>query len=301
MVIDRLCLDENLQEKLPLARRVFPHIFYYVNPAEYHEKYVAWHWHPELEFSWILQGTIEISTPNHTCRLSAGEGIFINSNVLHTIRPVSDDVSTALTQVFDSQLIAGAHGSVFEQNYIFPITENKEIEMVVFRPDKPEHRQILDLIHKSYEIAENQPFGYEFMIRNAFSEVWLLLCSELKQKSIPHRMNSNQDEERIKKMLLFIESNYMQKISLQEISESANISKRECLRCFERSLNMTPFTWLMEYRVRMAARMMRETDHPITTIAYDTGFCSTSYFGKVFKQIIGQTPSQYRAGLTVRK
>lgn len=294
MVIDRLCLDENLQEKLPLAHRLFPHISYYVNLSEYHEKYVAWHWHPELEFSWILRGTIEISTPNHTCRLSAGEGIFINSNVLHTIRPASEHYPTALTQVFDSQLIAGTHGSIFEQKYVLPITENKEIEMLVFHPGNPDHQQVLDLIHKAYEISEHQPFGYEFMIRNALSDVWMLLCSELNQKSIPHRISGSQDEERIKKMLLYIENNYMQKISLQQISESANISKRECLRCFERSLNMTPFTWLMEYRVRMAAKMMRETNRPITTIAYDTGFCSTSYFGKIFKKIIGQTPSQYR-------
>ena len=94
--------------------------------------------------------------------------------------------------------------------------------------------------------------------------------------------------------LQYIEENYTENISLEELSKSANVSKSECLRCFKKSLNTTPYKYIMEYRLSKAANMLRYSDKPIGNIAIDVGFNQMSHFGKCFKEKTGYSPKQYR-------
>ena len=82
--------------------------------------------------------------------------------------------------------------------------------------------------------------------------------------------------------------------SLEDIAESAAISDRECLRCFQASIHQSPVEYLIEYRVRAAAKLLETTDRPITEIAMATGWSSSSYFTKMFRRIYGKTPNEYR-------
>ena len=77
------------------------------------------------------------------------------------------------------------------------------------------------------------------------------------------------------------------------------ISSREseCCRCFARTLQMTPFEYLMKYRILEATKKMIETiKNPmsIADIALSVGFNNVSYFNKLFKKFLGCTPTYYR-------
>ncbi|MCR5747386.1 MAG: AraC family transcriptional regulator, partial [Lachnospiraceae bacterium] len=87
---------------------------------------------------------------------------------------------------------------------------------------------------------------------------------------------------------------YQDRISLSDIAASASISDRECLRCFQNNLGTTPFTFLLRYRCRVAADRLKRSADPVTEIAYGCGFSSPSYFGKIFRQEMGWSPSDYR-------
>ena len=65
-------------------------------------------------------------------------------------------------------------------------------------------------------------------------------------------------------------------ISLKDIAYAANISQREALRTFRNHLNLTPFAFLMEYRLRTATVQLTDTTAPVSQIEYDCGF---SYYG----------------------
>ena len=102
----------------------------------------------------------------------------------------------------------------------------------------------------------------------------------------------------MKTALNYIKHNYNHEVSLDDIAKSCNISKSECCRSFKRILNMTPFEYLMEYRILKASEELAKNDKSISNIAISNGFNGTSYFGKVFKKYIGSTPSEYRKSLT---
>ena len=84
---------------------------------------------------------------------------------------------------------------------------------------------------------------------------------------------------RMQKILRYIEEHYAEDITLADLSKSANISKSECSRCFKLSLNATPYKYLTEYRLSMAAQLLKTTREPVGNIAASVGFRQMSHFG----------------------
>ena len=71
----------------------------------------------------------------------------------------------------------------------------------------------------------------------------------------------------------------METVTLEDISSSIMVSKSECCRCFKRTLNVTPFEYLMKYRIlESTKRMHRKPLDSISEIAGSVGFNNTSYY-----------------------
>ncbi len=289
-----LILNENLEEDVRRPVEGFPYMLCYEEMVLRPGGFVPWHWHADVEFMWVMQGSVRLDTSNHSHVVHAGEGAFINSNMLHYKESLPGPPAVVLNQLFDIQLLAGGHKSIFEQKYITPVIECKELEVLIYRPSTARQRQMIELFRHAYDAAEQEEYGYEFTVRSDFSTIWCLLCKEAESVIRERKTVSSQGEERIKKMMLYIRDHYSEKISLEQIAAAANISERECLRCFHDMLNTSPFSYLMDYRVRRAAGLLRETDRTVTDIAFACGFFGTSYFGKVFKKSMECTPKQYR-------
>lgn len=289
-----LRLNENLEEDVEHPVEGFPHMYDCDEVARHPGGHVPWHWHGDVEFMWVMQGSIRLDTSSHSYTLHPGEAAFVNSNILHYKEPLPGISPMSLNQLFDVQFLAGGYKNVFEQKYIAPVVECRELEALVFRPSAARQRTIIELLRHSYDAAEQGEYGYEFTVRNDLSSVWCLLCREAEPVLRAKKAGSSQGEERIKKMMLYIRDHYGEKVSLEQIAAAADVSERECLRCFGSMLNMTPFTYLMDYRVRRAASLLRETDRSVTDISYSCGFFGTSYFGKVFKKNMHCTPTEYR-------
>ena len=86
----------------------------------------------------------------------------------------------------------------------------------------------------------------------------------------------------------------MMQLSLEEVAAAASVGKRECLRCFRRTIGVTPIQYLLKFRIRQASRLLVETDRPVTEIALLCGFESPSYFAAAFRRLTGRTPRSYR-------
>ena len=116
----------------------------------------------------------------------------------------------------------------------------------------------------------------------------------LKNLSIPQNMVRNHDEERMQKVLTFIEEHYSENITLARMALAANISKSELLRLFHRTLECTPYQYLMAFRLRKASELLQKTALSIGEISGEVGITNQSQFGSHFKKFTGYTPSEYR-------
>ena len=94
--------------------------------------------------------------------------------------------------------------------------------------------------------------------------------------------------------MIYIHEHYAEKISIAQLAAATFSSERECFRLFHNCLHMTPVEYIKSYRLQMACQMLARGREPVTSIAQACGLGSRSYFGKVFREQTGCTPSEYR-------
>ena len=286
----KLRIRTNQMEEVEGLHNEYPYTFHHVSLRVTE---VPWHWHEALEFNLVLDGEVKVSTANQTQVFQKGEGFFLNSNVLAAMDSDTDCIMDS--HLFHPVFLSGHFKSVFETKYLNPIVQNRNLDMVAFRGTNTHQKQILNKLRQLGQL-QKEP-DTEFQTRNLLSEIWLFLLDEIKNAdpNIYHPQQKNQD--RILTMISFIQENFSEKLTLEDIADSAAVSTRECLRCFKSSIRQSPMDYLIEYRVRTAKKMLETTDLSITDIALRCGFNSNSYFRKLFHRICGKTPNAYRKEL----
>ncbi|MGP4039461.1 AraC family transcriptional regulator [Gracilibacillus sp. D59] len=98
----------------------------------------------------------------------------------------------------------------------------------------------------------------------------------------------------IAKAVSFIEKNYAEDISLNDIVAISGLSKYHFTRLFSTSVNETPIQYLTKVRIQHALDLLQNSEKSIEEIAKEVGYTSSNYFSKVFKHLLNETPSAYR-------
>ncbi len=266
---------------------------YVLNRVDSRQTQVPWHWHEELEFSYVRRGALRVAISGRSYVFSEGEGFFLNANVLHSMAPVRPPQEVYWdSHMFHPTLLGGYYKSVFDTKYMSPVLRNKNFALAAFRGETDAQQKILRLLRQAAEIQAVQ--DSEMLTRNVFSEIWLLLRDEMQALGQTHDRISPVNQERIQSMLAYIHAHYAEKLTLDQIAAAAIVSRRECLRCFQSCIQKTPLGYLLDYRIQMAEQLLRTTDLPVTQIAGQVGIADSAYFSKLFKQLRGVTPGQYR-------
>lgn len=285
------------EEKLPYASADFPYVASRAELNDYRESFVPWHWHGAVELFYMESGELQYQTPHKTAVFPAGSAGMVNANVLHMTKIQTPEKRTVqLLHLFDPRLLAGEHGSAIEKKYILPILASSQVEILSLCPDDARHAAIIERIRSAFLLDESK-MGYELLLREALSNIWLLLfeiCFPVLQKNPQPDNRSNHAAEKAKRMMVYIHEHYAEKISVPELAASAFLSERECYRVFQAHLHMTPSVYIKSCRLQAACQMLADSQMPITEIAYACGLGNASYFGSMFRKATGCTPLQYR-------
>ena len=98
----------------------------------------------------------------------------------------------------------------------------------------------------------------------------------------------------ILKAQAYIESNFDRNISVEQIAEQTNMSKRNFIRRFKNATQNTPLEYLQRVKIEAAKKALEKNDRDVTSLMFDAGYNDIKTFRKVFKQITGLTPQDYR-------
>ena len=280
--------NENNEELVQHGDYEFPCALYFSDIDVYTASEIAWHWHKEIEIVVLYEGSVSLETEKESIVLQKGDGVFINSEELHYFKKIGDEKCVLISYVFDKSLVIGDKGSIIERKYIEPLVQNKTLSL--FKISEKLSRKLEEVFFE----YEDKKFGVEINIRNILSSVLLEIIIENREKLIEKKTYKNLDNQRIKGMLDFIQKNYSNELTLKEIGEAVFIGERETLRCFARTIGISPIEYLKKYRVKVAANLLTTTDLPVTEICIQCGFNSPSYFSKSFQRVFNVTPREYR-------
>lgn len=292
MILNRSHIHLNSQKKElpPKGLELFPITANNGDIHQYPADYIPVHWHTELELFVLTEGVVDIGIGEHSLRLTAGEGCFINTGVLHSFHAPEPGACHYHSFVFDPSIVGGMPGSVFDIAYVRPLL-NSGIPFLKFKKDGSD-APYFQCFASAYSACEEENYGYEFMVRSAFSDLLLYILEKL--PAAPSASVTHAQEKRLKTALEWIGSNLKNDISTETLAAACHVSPRECQRMFQKYLHVSPTEYIRRQRIFLAADLLSTTDEPVTEIGSRCGFASPSYFSSEFKKVIGKTPVEYR-------
>lgn len=261
--------------------------------------FVNWHWHYEFQLTYVVRGTISVFFNQQTIDLHEGQGIYINPEVLHMIRDRYDSDAMFISLDVSPKLLTSFPNSVFERSYVKPVFCSSAADAVILDPGVFWQKKILDEAMSIEQDYKSRSFGWELAVSSSLYAIWKELVCHLHESLAEHdapaadgaRMCRNQ---RIKEILSYIREHFTEKITLDEIAKHLHLSTNECCRFFKKNMNCTLFEYITEYRLSKSMELLEHTDLPVSQIAYESGFGSSSYFIEKFRKNVGMTPAAFR-------
>jgi AraC-like DNA-binding protein len=125
-------------------------------------------------------------------------------------------------------------------------------------------------------------------------ELFLFIIEQLiREYSNPvSEMTIQEASAEIKTVCDYLENNYMENITLNQLSNLTGLSKYYLLHSFTKQKGISPYNYLQTIRIGKAKKMLEQGIAPID-VAFKTGFTDQSHFTNFFKKLIGLTPKQY--------
>lgn len=146
---------------------------------------------------------------------------------------------------------------------------------------------LCDLI---YEEWNNQKDGYKWVIKSYF----LALLTYLGRNYSPKVAGSSPKINSIINTVSYIQENLSQKITVSKLASMACLSERQYTRIFKEIYGVPPIEYVINCRLTLACRMMKNTQKSILEISMNCGFVDKVYFCRLFKNRYNITPGQYR-------
>ena len=270
----------------------FPFLVSYQKLSEYESGSFMWHWHPEIEITYVQKGTMCYKVNHMVYHLKEGDIVFNNSGALHSGTMEDQKDCSYIPVTFDPRLIYGFFQSTINSKYVDPVLQDSLLPALCINQSEPWHRPFREYLLRIIDLDKKKPDFYELDITICLQSMWRLLLEHITYEPQASRENSL-EYDRIKKILSYIEENYQNKITLNDIAGHIHLCESECTRLFKRHMNTTLFAFLQEYRIERSLELL-QAGEPISAVADKAGFSDPNYYSKVFAKIKGCSPREYR-------
>ena len=270
----------------------FPFLVSYQKLSEYESGSFMWHWHPEIEITYVQKGTMCYKVNHMVYHLKEGDIVFNNSGALHSGTMENQKDCAYIPVTFDSRLIYGFFQSTVNSKYVDPVIQDSMLPAICIDQSEPWHKPFREYLLRIIDLDEKKPDFYELDITICLQSMWRLLLEHITYEPQASRENSL-EYDRIKKILSYIEENYQNKITLNDIAGHIHLCESECTRLFKRHMNTTLFAFVQEYRIERSLEFLQD-DQPVSAVADKAGFSDPNYYSKVFAKIKGCSPREYR-------
>lgn len=236
------------------------------------------HFHEYYVIGFIEAGQRHLSCKNREYNISDGDLILFNPLDNHTCEQIDgktlDYRCINIKQEIMRKTVMEITGAEYLPRFIEPVAYRSE------------HISLLRELHEMI-MEEREDFEKE--------EVFYFLIKQLIEKYAEPESSREPElmDEEIEAVCEFLEQNYAEHITLDELARMANRNKYSLLRAFTKFKGITPYRYLETVRVNQAKKLLEQGKEPIDA-AIQTGFTDQSHFTKFFKEFIGLTPGQYR-------
>lgn len=239
------------------------------------------HFHEEMEILFLIHGEAEVRIGENECRLGKEDIVLINSSLLHRIR--CSDEAICCQVYYPGQIISSFAGEdvCFFCNSTADTGRSYDDLRNIFR----------ELIYQDVRQNRKTTCLKESLLYQ------LLDCLFEHYQMGSQVKNGGQIDEnmRLHYIVQFVNDNFRYNLSLAKIAESLYVSTSTLSRFFKKQTGIYFADYVNQVRAKAALEDLSHSRLSIAKIALNNGFSSASVLNRVFKEIYGQTPAEYRS------
>jgi len=154
-------------------------------------------------------------------------------------------------------------------------------------------------VHPIYIHESSSDFGIRIEQANTMEALAMLVVEMLRRYCyLARKYSVAVYSEPIRKAMLYIDLNLANPISTKEIAADQFLSPNYLSTRFHEETGKTISDFILEKRVKMACKLLRESKRSVQEVAMSVGISDASYFSKQFKKIMGVSPLQYQKNTT---
>jgi AraC-like DNA-binding protein len=247
-----------------------------------------WHYHPEFELTYISNSQGLRYVGNNIENFYENDLVLLGSNLPHCWINSDDqeETSRAVVIYLNEELVKSLSEDQF--NGVKALF-GKSSQGIKFKSSVA-----LKIKPKLDQLLQADPFVKYITLLQILQELSVTTEFDLlSQQGFSYELNSANNE-RINAVYEFVRNNYHKKISLADVAARVNMSEEYFSRFFSKSLMKSFFTFLNEYRINRACKLLIETEKQVSEICYQVGYESIPFFYRQFKKIKNSPPQSYR-------
>jgi AraC-like DNA-binding protein len=259
--------------------------------------YVHLHRHPEMQLTWIREGTGTLIAGNYMQPFKAGDVYLLGANQPHLFK--SDPV------YFDKRRKKTVHAlSIFFQpiqlaNTLLALPETKSIRRLIEHSQSGIHitsAAVQKITTDMLQVQQSKQ-GYQLAaFIHLLQSISVLKGNRVLASASSGYSISDTEGLRMNDVYRYTMEHYTEHISLKQIAAVAHLTVQAFCRYFKKHTRKTYISFLNEIRISEACKKMTgNAAVAISSVAYECGFSSAVSFNRVFKQVTGVSPSRYIA------
>lgn len=152
------------------------------------------------------------------------------------------------------------------------------------------------LMHLQFNEIHQLIFENDILKDIKLSSIMSKILTEITLCKVDIKGNKSNSQNRtaIEDSIEFIRNTFQQSISVKDISAIAHLSEYHFIRVFKRHTGISPYEYLMTYRIDQSKKLLKSTSLPINDISLSVGFNDVNNFIRDFKKLVGTTPLKFR-------
>lgn len=236
------------------------------------------HFHQELSIGLIEEGATLVDFEGVSYNFSKQDLIIIPPKLIHNCNPI-DINRWKFTMIYIDY-------DWFYNTFKLKLNRNRLLYSKLKQDKFLEIKSYFSSLEDNLNHSRKELFLIEFLER-------YLTNNTINLKSL--ELNSLKKDE-IKKLKKYIEKNFNQKITLEQLSDFSGISKYHLIRSFKKMYKISPLTYQRNLRFNYAKKELKNKQD-ISKIAVNLGYYDQSHFTNEFKRFSGTTPKDYRENI----
>ncbi|OXM85442.1 AraC family transcriptional regulator [Paenibacillus rigui] len=247
------------------------------------------HFHSTYEIFYLMSGTREFFIKDRTMVINEGDVIIISPNILHRTTNTEMPKHERLIVNIHESYMASVNGSY--KDILQPLFESEYLIVKCSLQDRLSIEVLTNRI--MLEIQDQKP-GFEMYAQTLVIQLLIICCRHVKQYSMEALESPSPMHERISEVVRYINTHYMQELSLPLLAEKFYVSPYYLSRFFKEATGFTFVEYLNSVRIKEAKKLLERSSMKVSLISKKVGFGSVTHFGRVFKSITGYAPLYYR-------